>query len=494
MTRLRHTITAAAATMAAAAVLACGAAQAGEVLLWACHGPGGEALGDAPFVSSAAGDGIAGEYGGGCAQATGAGGLSATFSRPDPAGGSKASWQLAVPAGVTLASLRLVRATSGFGGVPVAGDPQSYRAQTSSMSIEFASLQDSSDVSLSGELSLTPVEGRFLRLGVDCELPAIDTCASPPEGTVGVDVSSIALGVLDSTSPTGGLTGVQSPIAGTLRLLLDASDTGLGLASAEASLDERVSVFVRLGEGSCPERPVAGATIDLRLGAECPGSVSGVPLLLDTRALGDGRHQLRVRVTDAAGNTTMIADRTVDVRNGKTPSGIKATVTLGVGGLSAGGPGAGRSHGGRASHGGENGGNGGVRGFSAANGVCRAPRLFMRLASKPLRYARHHVPVLRARRRYRYRGRLTCLMGDRRVSAPTGTVVRVLYRIGRHTHRSGRGTMTVHRGRLRALLGYRSDRTIIFRYRARNGEIAQVKIRVRIACKRRKALGGRGRR
>jgi hypothetical protein len=71
---------------------------------------------------------------------------------------------------------------------------------------------------------------------------------------------------------------------------------------------------------------------------------------------------------------------------------------------------------------------------------------------------------------------------NHRVSAPTGIVLRVLYKIGRRTYyASGRGTMTVHRGQLRAILGYVSSRTIIFRYKPGNGEFAQVKIPIEIA-------------
>ncbi|MFI4878603.1 MAG: hypothetical protein ACHP9U_07190, partial [Steroidobacterales bacterium] len=104
------------------------------------------------------------------------------------------------------------------------------------------------------------------------------------------------------------------------------------------------------------------------------------------------------------------------------------------------------------------------------------------LASKPLRYARHHVPVLRARHPYRYSGALTCLLAGRRVSAPNGTVVQVLYTIGRRTSRSGRGTMTVHRGRLSAILRYPSSRTIVFRYRPAGKVLAQVKLPVAVAA------------
>ncbi len=94
----------------------------------------------------------------------------------------------------------------------------------------------------------------------------------------------------DDTPPFGGVSGVQSPVAGALTLLLDASDTGLGLANAEASLDERNPAFVRLGTGLCPERPVANPSFEIPVG-ECPETVAHVPLSLNTTVYPDGAHQ-----------------------------------------------------------------------------------------------------------------------------------------------------------------------------------------------------------
>ena len=211
-------------------------------------------------------DGVAGRYGSGCDGPAGAGGLRATFSRPGPIGGSASSWQLAVPEGVTLESLRVARATSGFGGPPVPGDAQWYRAQTSSAEIESAALDDASDLPLDGELSVAPAAGRFLRprRGLRTARGGDMRFFRRPERS-GVDISAVALGVRDGAPPIGVVGGVQSPTAGTLRLLLSASDAGLGLANAEASLDGHTTTFVRLGAAACPERPSPGATIDLPL-------------------------------------------------------------------------------------------------------------------------------------------------------------------------------------------------------------------------------------
>ncbi len=489
--------TAAAIVLIAAAVFCLpAAASAASVELWACHGPHEEALGTGPFESTAGGDGHTAAYGDGCKEGgDDTGGLAATFSDPDPAGRSLALWQLNVPSGVALESLRIKRETTGFGGTPVSGSPQIYEASTSSGSsgvVESTALDESSDAPLSGELvapSVTgpsSVTGRYVSVSVSCSLGAGERCAAGPDGTVGVEVSSIALGVRDESPPSGSVEGVQSPLepGEALELSLnDVSDVGLGLANAEALIDGHEVAFVRLGSGACPERPASSATIDLPLGDDgCPNNVSNVVLRVPVGGI--GTHSLQVRVTDAAGTTTTLEERTIEVQS-PPPSGSN-TVAIGVG--NAGPPNSGPPEptetGGKGRKGGKSG-KGGVSGASSST-VCRSPLLVMRLVSRPLRYAKvkkRRIPVLRARRDYTYRGRLTCLLGDRRVSAPTGTVVHVLYKIGRHpARRSDRGTMIVHKGNLRAILGYSyaGARTIVFRYGAIDGELVQVKIPIEI--------------
>jgi hypothetical protein len=278
-------------------------------------------------------------------------------------------------------------------------------------------------------------------------------------------------GMLDGTPPAGAVGGVQSPIdtGGTLNLLLQATDNGAGLAAAEASVDGVASVFVRLGTGSCPERPAANnqALGELPV-AGCPESVSGVHVPINVGAT-PGSRRLQVSVTDAAGNTTTLVDQTIVVQSPTLPGASTVTVGIGNPGSSPASTAV-----------------GGVQGifYSVTPGgksvACQLPALSMRLASKPLRYAKHHVPVLLSRRPYVFRGRLTCLLHNRRVSAPTGTVLRVFVKVGRRTYNSGRGTMIVHNGNLRAILAYWNSRTIFFRYRPGNGEFVQATIRVKV--------------
>ncbi len=287
------------------------------------------------------------------------------------------------------------------------------------------------------------------------------------QATVPVKLASATLGVSDRGPATGAVGGVRNPVevGSTLDLTIDASDPSSGLARAEAAIGGN-NATVSL----CPPPASGSGAVKASLGGDCPESVSNVPLSIGVG--GEGSHELRVSVTDAAGNTTTLVDQTIEVQS--PPQSGPNTVTIGIG-----------------SQGPPSEPAGGVLGSSSTGAstsasACLSPKLSMKLTSKPLRYAKvnkRRVPVLLARRFYVYRGRLTCLLNGRRVSAPTGTVVHVLYKIGRRTFKSGRGTMTVHRGNLRAILGYgyTSSRTIVFRYGPINGELVQVKIPIEIA-------------
>jgi hypothetical protein len=283
-----------------------------------------------------------------------------------------------------------------------------------------------------------------------------------------------AFGAVDTAAPTGTLAGLRASASGTLELLLSASDPGAGLAGVEASLDSD-AVFVRLGTGSCPEHPLHGT--EPPTGAECPHSVSAVPLALDTRLLPDGSHRLRVLLTDAAGNTAILADRMIVVRNAA-PAGTRATLTLGVASGGEPGPPGKRKRG-----------EGEPERLPPPR--CRRPRLLMRLAAKPLwRTHPHHVPVLRSGRPYPYGGRLTCLTSsDERKPVPKGTRVGVFYRVWHRSFKRPRGPVRYQRlrkikvrsgGRLKLRLRFRSGRTILFRYRGPEGETAKAKIRIAV--------------
>ncbi len=275
---------------------------------------------------------------------------------------------------------------------------------------------------------------------------------SSAQATVTSRSSSIALGVQDST-PSGAVGGVQSPAeaGSTLSLTIDASDTGSGLASAQASIDGNT------------------ASVSLCSTPQCPEVVSNIPLAIGVGVAGS--HVLLVTVTDAAGNTDTLLEAPIEVLDPLPPG--SNTVTVGITAMHEGPP---------------------VEPPEEpvhkhprkeppprVPPVCPSPMLEMHLASKPLGYTRKGLPVLHRSRRYRFKGRLTCLHGHRRASAPDGTPVRVLYEVGRRTFKAGPGTMLVHEGSLSAMFELESARTIIFRYSQAGGEDVEVRISTAIA-------------
>ncbi len=285
--------------------------------------------------------------------------------------------------------------------------------------------------------------------------------SSSAQATVTFRSSSIRLGARDS-APSGAVGGVQSPAeaGSTLSLTIDASDTGSGLASVQASIDGNT------------------ASVSLCSARSCPEAVSDIPLSIEVG--GAGSHVLLVTVTDAAGNTGTLLEAPIEVLDPVPPG--SNTVTVGISAMHSGPP---------------------VEPPEEpphkhplkeppVPPVCPSPMLEMRLASKPLGYTRKGVPVLRRGRRYRFTGRLTCLHGHRRASAPDGTPVRVLYRVGRRTFKAGRGTMLVRAGSLSGMFKFKSAGTLVFRYSQADGE--DVEVRISTAIARRESHNHRGKR
>jgi hypothetical protein len=463
--------------VAASTLSLAASATAGQAVLWACHGPAGQALGGQPLTAATFGDGVITTYGSGCAAPTSAigdGGVRASFTRVDPAGGSQAFWRLDVPSSVTLRSARLARRTSGFGGTPVPGAGQSYATQTSAGAIESARVEDGSNVPLDGVLDASPVSGIYTRFGVLCEKAPLERCAPATAAELGVDASSIALSVSDAAAPRGAVGGVFSPAAGTLGLSLFATDDGLGLASARATLDGALAAVVDLGGAACAELSPQDATIDLAAGGGCPSSVTGAELDVDTSGVPDGVHELRVVVRDAAGNESPVADEQIVVRNAPAQTSSQATLSLGTGG-----PGSGGDSGAGAARGGDGGGTVAPGRPATAGPACAQPRLSMLLRSRPLRTFRG-IPVLSRLLAYRYSGSLTCLVAGRRASAPAGTVVEILSVTSKGAKSEG-GITTKKRGALSVLLRFATSRIVRFRHRSTDGTTARVSIRIAVA-------------
>ena len=426
-------------------------------------------MGVAGLAPATTGDGMTFLEGGECAApGTTTAGATASFSRPDPIGGSTAGWRIDVPAGATLRRVRVTRSTRTAGGpsteraAAAATTPQRYALRTSSGVLESASLFDTGH-DLLGTFT-TQADGVSVSVETSCDSAPDQRCAAVRAGAV--SVGAVALEVDDSEAPRGAVGGFKSPTGGALQLAVTASDTGVGLATASATVDGQPAGQVRLGAESCSDLSATDPTVDLPAGGACPPAVSGVALPVDLTPFAVGRHQLQVRVADAVGNTSLILDEALDVAGPPPAYTPSVSLQIGDGGtLTAG--------------------EGGPLVPKKAVPVCRVPRLSMALDQRPLRVTRAGLPVLRKGRRYRFRGRLTCRVKAGRRSAPLGAPVSLVSRLGPGGRLvlSKAGVVTRRAGRLTLVMSYRSSRTMTFRYHSADGTTSRVQIAIVVATR-----------
>lgn len=235
---------------------------------------------------------------------------------------------------------------------------------------------------------------------------------------------------------------------------VDADDDGSGLARAGAQLDGSPAGEIALD-------PVCGAAPPPTEG--CTKVVRGAPLRIDLSRAAVGDHRLQVWVTDGAGNRSVLFDGVVAVAP-PDPT-YSSTVQFVVGDPSR-------------------------RDaidtvpprMSVGTAGCAKPRLSVALASRPLRVSGGRS-VLRAGKRYRFRGRLTCVVDGQRRSAQAGTRIELLRKVGRRTRRVT-GATTRAGGRITKTLSYGSSCTLIFRHRAQDGQ-GRVAIRLLVSRSRR---------
>ncbi len=435
--------------------LSAGAAPARPVALWGCHGPLGQPLGAAGLVAAQAGDGMSFAAAGACAGATG---LVASFARADPAGGSAASWRASAPDHTILQGARVARAITTAAGPYGTGTPQRWVVHADGgppiESINLLDVWATPPGAVAGAAS-----GASVTAGVDCPRPVGERCTAAAPGAV--TIGALVLDVDDPAPPRGSVGGLRSPVRGGLTLEVDATDEGVGLATARAIVDGAPLAQVALDAGCAADLDAATPTPDVPL-AGCARRVARVPLALDLGGLAVGVHHLAVRVADAAGNEADAYDGEIAIAGPDPP--FTPSVTLKVGDPRPAATGSGAV---------------GANSTPAAGTVpqCLRPQLSMALDQRPLRVA-HGRPVLRAGGRYRFRGRLTCRAGSVRHSAARGVPVELLNRVGRRTF-GVTGATTTTGGRLTMILSYRSSRTLIFRHRSTRGS-SQVRMSITV--------------
>jgi hypothetical protein len=472
---------------AAAFGVSASSASANDVWLWACHGPQGQALGSGPFKVSEifTGAGFPGgifSYGDECAdgaaEGLGGGGLTAALSERagDPPanqavqGQAEASLRLDVPPGLKLQAVKILRQTRGFSTEEAdSGNPQEYSLTTAGGTLERVSLADEvrGDKNGEAEFAVTggPAAGDWLKIAVKCATGSPST-PCPASDPVEVDVSRVGLKVSDTSKPKAAVGGTQSPASGDMKLNIPASDDGSGLKEVVVNFGNLPAKVVRFGGTNCEELSPGDNTVDLRLDANCTTFDQSAQVTINTREVPDGDYDLRVRVYDWAGNVHEEPVRRIQVLNNPPRGQSSQTLNIGTSGV------ADPNQGGAPAPSG-----GDVLGASTQR--CNSPRLSMFLSQKPLR-VRRGVPVLKAGKRYRFNGRLTCVINGRRVSAPKRARVDIFNRVGNRTLEKA-GTTVRNRGNLTVILAYKTSRVITFRFTNTDGRSSTVRIRVIVA-------------
>ena len=412
---------------AAAFGTAAPSASAGDVVLWACHGPNGEAL-STPLGSKAAPSGTAAST---CDLP--GGGLRA------PAG---SGWTFDMPSGAALNNVRILHTLDDD-----SGDGFELKA---------------------GSTTLEPKADGTDATGSQVQFTCTADCT-------GVNVPAIGFRVTDTGAPHGAVSGFHSPASDTVTLDVPATDDGVGLQSATAEVDGTPVSSAGYGDADCKDISTTSPGMDLPFGLVGQNDVGQPPLpvgcvgrgtvslSVDTRTLTDGGHRLEVLVTDLAGNPTPVMDQTIEVHNAPSTDSATRSLQIGSGGV----PTATANATTRAA---EN----GVASAQATS--CLAPQLSVVLADRPLRIKKG-VPVLRSGGRYKFTGRLTCQVGNRRRVAPKHAILDILSRIGKRT-RSDYGTTTAPRGVVSVILSFTKSRTLIFRFTSAENKHAEVRIRI----------------
>jgi hypothetical protein len=253
-------------------------ARAGEARLWACHGPDGGALGASFDVFKSAGTFVTPTSSGPCS--TSSDSIRVGFTNTTPPEGSFAVLHLSAPVNVRVQGVRIGRGATGPG----------YFARTATEELEALEEPGTRD----GESDYAAT-GSWVELGLRCASAGCDMTGAA------LEFRSLAFDVLDDFAPSFTLSGLPAYAAGATQVVVDARDTGIGLASARARLDGVPVGAGALGLAACRDLSPGDARIDLPLSEDCPTS-RRITLALDSTLVADGTHRLEVTVTDGAGN------------------------------------------------------------------------------------------------------------------------------------------------------------------------------------------------
>jgi hypothetical protein len=257
------------------------AARANDTMLWACHGPDGGALPARYDTMHSAGAFVMPTSAVPCAASGDT--IRVGFSNPSPPEGSFAALRLNAPAGVQVQGVWLGRRVTGPG----------YFARTSTTALEALDVGGTLD-----GVFAHAATGAWVELGVQCATAGCDMSGA------GLDFRFAALAVRDAVAPAFTVGALPAYAAGVTDLVVDATDTGIGLARVSATLAGVPVGASGFGGSACRELSPADATADLPLAEDCPAT-RRLALALDSALVADGTQPLEVTVTDGSGNASV---------------------------------------------------------------------------------------------------------------------------------------------------------------------------------------------
>jgi hypothetical protein len=269
------------------------------------------------------------------------GSLRVAMSGDGLASGASRAWRWTAPADTQLQAADLYRAWAVAAGDATAAPAAKLLAGSQTLESSGAnrtagSLSQWNDPSnhftntnaaLGSTNAMTAVLGCFGSTGSAC----------PYTGTIGSElrIHAATFSLSDSSTPTvanvkgtllagGAKQGVQA-------LSFDASDAGGGLYRVLVDVDGQPAsaAVVDSNNGRCADvAPDDGDAYEFQYAVPCRLQIGGIQAALDTRALSDGDHLVRVRVEDAAGNRSAVyGPATMTVANGAPTSAPTTTTT-----------------------------------------------------------------------------------------------------------------------------------------------------------------------
>ena len=301
-------------------------AYAGSWIEVSCQTPSGAAAPSQGWTSF-----TTGSIGSGSNNDTNCGPMSAELSSAasDPVGASE-NLQYTPPAGSTLAggTLDVYLNGTGYGtgasGTAIVYSPE-YAYNGSNVVLQCSSGQPPCSPSgyiYSGTLSLPANHGGNVYVGAGCGGESVQSCnEGASEGAwslVRVYWAQLLL-TNNSTPAANNISGtLLTPNArGTRELTLAATDpSGPGVYTLTAQIDGHTiyNGTPNTNSGHCSQVGTSGSVLMFAYNQPCPTSES-VDLPIDTTTVSDGSHTLKLTVTDAAGNSSVVYDGTITTFN-----------------------------------------------------------------------------------------------------------------------------------------------------------------------------------